>query len=140
MEKATFQILVVDDHEPWRRFVCSLLQKQAGLQVVGEATDGLEAIQKVTERKPDLVLLDIGLPNLNGLLTAKRIKQEVPGAKILFLTQLGDPDVIKAALSDGTCGFILKMDAASELLPAIEAILRGEKFVSRATEGLHPEG
>jgi len=139
LEKPPFQILVVDDHDQWRHFICSLLQEQAGLQVVGEATDCSEAIQKAAELKPDLVLLGIGLPKLSGLIAAKRIKEAVPGTKIVFLTQVSIPDVIRAGLSDGACGYILKMDAGAELLPAVEAILRGEKLVSRATEGLHAE-
>jgi len=134
-----WRILVVDEFEPWRSFLCCILQKQQRLHVVGQAADGLEALQKATELKPDLVLLDIGLPKLNGLIAAKRIKEVVPGAKIVLLSQVSDSDVIRAALSDGACGYILKLNAGVELLPAMEAILRGEKFVSSAIQGLQPD-
>ena len=123
-------VLLVDNFEPWRRLVCSRLEANEQLRVVGEAADGLEAVQKAHKLKPDLVLLDISLPNLNGFETARRITQLVPEAKILFVTQTNDADVVKAALSNGARGYLLKADAGSELLPAIETVLRGEKFVS----------
>jgi DNA-binding NarL/FixJ family response regulator len=111
------RVLVVDDYEPWRRHVCSILQTQPELRVVAEVTDGLEAVQKADELKPDLILLDIGLPNLNGIEAAKRIRQVAPGAKIIFLTQISDKDVVRAALSTGAEGYVLKTDAGKELWP-----------------------
>lgn len=125
------RILLVDDFEPWRRSVRSSLEPHKQFEIVGEAADGLEAVQKAQELKPDLVLLDIGLPNLNGIEAASRIAELVPEAKILFVTQNYDADVLRAALSNGARGCILKMDAVHELLPAVEAVLRGKKFVSR---------
>ena len=106
------------------------------MQIVGEAPDGLVAVQKAEELKPDLVLLDIGLPNLNGIEAAGRILELVPHTKILFLTQNNDADVARATLSNGAQGYILKTSARSELLPAVEAVLRGENFLSRQ---LNPE-
>jgi DNA-binding NarL/FixJ family response regulator len=100
------------------------------LGVIGEASDGLEAVQKAETLKPDLILLDIGLPYLNGIETENRLCRLVPSAKVLFLTQNNDADIVWAALSNGALGYVLKTDAGSELLPAIKAILRGEKFVS----------
>jgi len=138
METSLFRILVADNFEPWRRFVSSALQKQAGLQVVGEANDGLEAIQKACELKADLIVLDILFPNLNGLEVAKRISEVLPKAKILLATQNSDPNVAKAALSNGAHGYLLKADAGSELLRAIEAILRGEQFLSRSVKRQRP--
>jgi len=124
------RILVVDDFGPWRLSVCRRLEAHKHLQVVGEATDGLEAIQKAQELKPDMVLMDISLPNLNGIAAARWIGKLAPKARILFLTQHNDAGMMNAALSDGVQGYVLQADAESELLPAIEAVLRGEKFVS----------
>ena len=100
------------------------------LQVVGEASDGLEAVQKAQVLKPDLILLDIGLPNLNGIEAAKRISRVVHGSKVIFLTVESNADVARVALTNGAQAYVLKSDAATELLPAIEAVLRGERFVS----------
>ena len=115
---------------PWRQSVRSLLKTHAELQVVGEVADGLEAVQKASELKPDLILLDIGLPSLNGIEAAKRIRQTVPGTRILFLTQNRDPDVARVALDTNAKGYVLKADAGSELWPAIEAVLHGKQYVS----------
>ena len=125
------RILVVDDYEPWRRFVCSMLQKESDWLLVGEAQDGFEAVQKATDLKPDLVLLDIDLSKMNGLKVARRICEADYRAKILFVSQINDTDVIGAALDDGACGYILKMDAEAQLIPAMKAIVRGQQFVSR---------
>jgi DNA-binding NarL/FixJ family response regulator len=100
------------------------------LQVVGEASDGLEAVRMAGELKPELILLDIGLPRLNGVEAALRISELVPGAKILFVSQDSDAEVVQAALSNGAQGYVLKADAGIELLPAIKATLLGESFVS----------
>jgi DNA-binding NarL/FixJ family response regulator len=98
--------------------------------LVVEASDGLEAVRVAPELHPDLVLLDIGLPSLNGIEVAHRVCKTVPDAKVLFLSQEKDSDVVRAALNNGAKGFVLKLDAGSELLPAIEAVLRDEVFVS----------
>jgi two-component system nitrate/nitrite response regulator NarL len=124
------RVLVVDDFELWRQFVCSTLETQPELQVVGQVADGWEAVQKARELKADLILLDVSLPRLNGIDASIRIRQVAPGAKILFLTQINDPDIIRAALSNGAQGYILKTDGESELLSGIRAIARGERFVS----------
>jgi CheY-like chemotaxis protein len=124
------RVLVVDDYEPFRRLVCSTLQKRPELQVIGEASDGLEAVQKAEELKPDLILLDIGLPTLNGIDVSRRISMVVPGAKILVVTQNNDADVARAVLSDGASGYVLKIEANRELLRAVEVVLQGGQFVS----------
>ena len=125
------RILIVDDHEPWRQRISSMLEAQPEFEVIGEASDGLEALQRAEELKPDVIVLDIGLPKLNGIETGERLCQLVPRAKVLFLTQLKNADVVEAALSNGAQGYVLKTDAGRELFAAIKAILRGEKFVSR---------
>ena len=127
---ASVRVLVVDDFEPWRRRVCSMLQTRPDLRVVAEAGDGLEAVQKAQELKPDLVLLDIGLPTLNGLEAANRIRQVAPDARIIFLTQISDKDIVQAALSTGAHGYVLKTDANRELLAALAGVLDGDDFVS----------
>jgi DNA-binding NarL/FixJ family response regulator len=136
VQTSKFRVLVVDDFEPWCRLVCSTLQKQPDLEVVGVAKAGLEAIEKAAELKPDLILLDMDLPDLNGLQVAKRIREALPIAKVLFVSQLQDADVIATALNSGACGYLLKMDAAAELLPAIKATLQGQQFISRASNRL----
>ena len=130
METSSFRILLADNFEPWRRYVASTLQQDQSLQIVGTASNGLEAVQKAIELKSDLVLLSLGLfPQTNGIEAANRIIKAVPGVKLLFATHMIDPDVMTEVLSNGADGYILKMDAQRELLPAIRAIRRGEKFI-----------
>src|SRR4029077_3007360 len=125
------RILVVDDFEPWRRSVSLLLREEPELQVVvGEASDGLEAVQKAVELQPDLILLDIGLPRLNGIEAARQIRELVPESKIIFLTQESSAYAVREALSLGARGYVIKIMAASELFTAVEAVLSGETFVS----------
>jgi DNA-binding NarL/FixJ family response regulator len=125
------RVLVVDDWEPWRRLVGSTFQSQAELQIIAEAGDGLEAVQKAEELQPDLILLDIGLPKLNGIEAARRIGKRVPKSRILFLTQESSDDVVREAFSMGAWGYVVKSHAASELLPAVYAVVHGQQFVSR---------
>ncbi len=129
MASTSVRVLVVDDFAPFRRFVASLLRGQQALQIVGEAVDGLDAVRKAEELQPDLILLDVGLPWLNGIEAARRIHQLCPCSKILFLSQESSPAVMQAALATGAKGYVVKSDAGSELLPVITAILRGEEFV-----------
>ena len=116
------RILVVDDYEPWRRFVCSVLQKQPDQEIVGEAADGLEAVQKAGELHPDVILLDIGLPNLNGIEVARRLGRISPNSKILFVSQESSADVVQEALSTGACGYVVKSNA-NDLLTVMNALL-----------------
>ncbi len=120
----------MDDFEPWRRFASSTLRKKAGWQVVGEASDGLEAFQKAVELEPDLILLDIGLPSVNGIEAARRIREMVPEAKIIFLSEESSVEIVQEAMSFGACGYVFKTMAASDLLTAVETVLSGLKFVS----------
>ena len=136
MEIPSFRILIADNFEPWRRYASLTLEKDQSLEIVGMATDGLEAVQKAIELKPDLVLLSVGLsPQLNGIEAAKRIIKAVAGVKLLFATQIIDPEVMMEALRNGAHGYIWKMDAQRELLPAIKAIRRGEQFIGRGMNG-----
>ena len=135
MATSTIRVLVVDDYEPWCRFVCSALQNRPELQVVGEVSDGLEAVQQAEQLQPDLILLDIGLPTLNGIEAARRIRKASPTSKILFVSENRSVDVAQEALSTGADGYVVKSAAASELLPAVEAVLQGKKFVSASLAG-----
>jgi len=105
------------------------------LRIVGVASDGLEAIQKAGELQPDLILLDVGLPKMNGIEAARRIRVVAPQSKILFLSQEIDVEVAQAALSEGGHGYVVKSDAGYELSAAVEAVMQGKKFVSRSVRG-----
>ena len=130
MASSTIRILVVDDSEAWRQRIRSMLQTRPELCVVAEAANGLEAVQKAQELKPDLILLDIGLPGLNGIEVAHEVSGLVPSATIVFVSQNNDPDLVAAARTNGAKGYVLKVDVNRELLPAIEAVLRGDHFAS----------
>jgi DNA-binding NarL/FixJ family response regulator len=128
LQTTSYRILVVEDFAPFRRFTCSMLAARAGCQVIGEAEDGLEAVQKAADLQPDLVLLDIGLPTLNGLDCARRIRVLAPQSKIIFLSQESSADVVREALTLAY-GYVLKMRAASDLLTAIESAIFEKQFV-----------
>jgi DNA-binding NarL/FixJ family response regulator len=130
-----FRVLVVDDYEPFRRFVCSTLGTKPELQIVGEASDGLEAVHKAEELQPDLIVLDIGLPTLNGIEAVRRIRKLSPKSKILFISQESSADLVQEALALGALGYVVKTHAGSELLAAVEAVLKGRQFVSRGLSG-----
>ena len=123
------RVLVVDDFEPFRRLVAKLLQQPRELQIICEASDGVEAVQKAEEIQPDLILLDIGLPNLNGIEAARQIRRVSPNSKILFVSQETSTDVVRGALASGGSGYVLKTDARKELLTAVNAVLGGKRFI-----------
>jgi DNA-binding NarL/FixJ family response regulator len=124
------RVLVVEDHEPFRRFISSVLRGSAGLQVIGEVADGLEAVARAEKLQPDLVLLDIGLPGLNGIEAARRIRRVAARSKILFVSLESSPSVVQTALNLGALGYVLKSEAGTDLLTAVEAAIRGQQFVS----------
>ena len=132
---SSVRVLVVDDYKPWRRFVSTTLQKQPELQIVGQVTDGFEAVQKAQQLQPDLILLDIGLPTLNGIEAARRIREVSPKSKILFVSENRSWDIVEEALRTGAGGYVVKSDATDELLPAVEAVLKGKRFVSASLAG-----
>jgi DNA-binding NarL/FixJ family response regulator len=131
----TFRILIADDHEVVRHGLRSLLQKREDWEICGEAVDGREAVAKAAQLRPDLVILDIGMPNLNGLDAAQHILSELPHTKILILTIDEADHVVRAVLNAGARGFILKSDAARDLVAAVEALQRHRTFfTSRVAE------
>jgi DNA-binding NarL/FixJ family response regulator len=121
------RVLLVEDFEPFRRFIRTTLQTE--LQIIAEVSDGLEAVSKAEELQPDLILLDIGLPTLNGIEAARRIRTLSPQSKIIFVTQESSADVIEEAMNSGAMGYVIKAHAATELLDAVEAVRQGRRFV-----------
>jgi len=120
---------VVEDYAPFRRIVCAALEQRPNFQIV-QAADGLEAVQKARELQPDLILLDINLPKLNGIEAAKRIRRLVPRTRFLFVSTEVSCDVIREAFRAGAQGYVQKLRALRDLLPAVDAVLGGQRFVS----------
>jgi DNA-binding NarL/FixJ family response regulator len=129
------RVLVVEDHEQFQQFICSTLETSPELQVIGRVSDGLDAVQRAEELQPDLIVLDIGLPTLSGIEAARRIRKLSPQSKIIFLTQESSADVVREALNLGAKGYVLKGNAGSELLAAVEAVRWGGEFVGRGLPG-----
>jgi len=127
---AAVRVLVVEDFEPFLQFISSTLAKRRDLQVIGEVSDGLETVQKAVELEPDLILMDIGLPSLNGIEAARQIRKLVPESKIIFLSGECSADVVQEALSLGAWGYIVKT-RGTDLLAAVDAVILGKRFVSR---------
>ena len=132
---SSIRVLVVDDYEPFRRILSSSLRNTSSVYVCWEASDGLEAVQKAEELQPDLILLDIGLPKLNGIEAARRIRKISPGSKILIVSQESSADAVQEALGTGARGYVVKTDVKRELLEGVDAVLRGERFVGRRFSG-----
>ena len=132
------RLLLVEDYEPWRRSIRSMLQNVSGVQVIGEVPDGLTAVRQSRVLQPDLILLDIGLPMLNGIEAARRIRQVSPASKILFVSENRSGAIAEEALRAGGSGYVVKSAAAMELLPAVEAVLQGKPFLSDGLMDLDP--
>ncbi len=124
------RVLVAEDFEPFRRIVCTTLGKLPRLQIVGEVSDGLKAVSHAKELQPDLILLDIGLPTLDGIEAARQIRTHCPASKIIFVTQESAAHFVQEAFGIGAMAYVTKIRAGKELLAAVEAVLDGRQFVS----------
>jgi DNA-binding NarL/FixJ family response regulator len=122
------RILIADDHEVVRRGLCALLQGHEGWEICGDAKDGREVVEKARQLRPDIVILDVGMPNLNGLAATRQLLQENPQQKVIVLTITDSDQVIREALDAGARGFVLKSDAARDLVTAVEALQRNRMF------------
>ncbi len=127
---SSLRVLVVEDFVPFWQVIRSTLAERPNVQVIGEVADGLEAVQKAELLEPDLVLLDIGLPTLNGIEAARQIRKRAPDSKIIFVSQESSWEVVQEALNLGAWGYVLKERTANDLLPAVKAVLQGRQFVS----------
>ena len=138
MENFPVRILLVEDFEPFRNLIRILLEGKPHLQIVAEVADGQEAVRKAAELKPTLILLDIGLPSLNGLDVAGQVRELSPDSKIIFVSQESSPEFVQEALSLGASGFVTKTRVANDLVPAIQAVLSGGTFVSLTSDQSTP--
>jgi DNA-binding NarL/FixJ family response regulator len=130
LEMSSMRVLVAEDFAPFGEFIRSTLGERPDVLVICEVTDGLEAVQKAELLEPDLVLLDIGLPTLNGIEAARQIRKLAPEAKIIFLSQESSGEVVLEALNVGAWGYVVKTRTATDLLGAVAAVLEGRQFVS----------
>jgi DNA-binding NarL/FixJ family response regulator len=124
------KVLVVDDHTIVRDGICALLALAGDIEVVGEATNGNEAIDQVRELNPDVVLMDIAMPIMGGLEATRRINKEFPKTKVLVLTQYDDKEYFFPVIESGALGFISKAAASSELTAGIRSVYRGDSYLS----------
>jgi DNA-binding NarL/FixJ family response regulator len=127
-------VLVVEDHEPFRRALCEVLRERADVLIVGEAADGAEGVRQAEALRPDVVMLDIGLPILSGLDAAVRIRAKVPDAKLMFVTNEASLDVVEQAFKTGAHGYVYKPRVKRDVLAVFDAIIRGSGFVSGGLE------
>jgi len=128
-------VLIVDDFAPFRQLICKLLHGAPDVRVACETADGLQAVEQAAEVQPDLVLLDIGLPGLDGIEAARRIRKRSHQSKIVFVSTELSLEIVREALATGAVGYVAKPDVAGELLMAMEAALRGDRFIGKRFEG-----
>jgi DNA-binding NarL/FixJ family response regulator len=124
------RILVVDDYQPWRHKICSLLRAKPEFRIVAECWNGADAVERAGELKPNLITMDIGIPELNGIEAAVRVAEISPSSKILFISESIEPEIVSAAIDAGASGYLHKMRVGAELLPAVTWIIRGGHFFS----------
>ncbi len=131
------RVLIVDDYDLWRQYVHAALHRSSRWQCVGEASTAQQAVECARLFRPDLILLDVGLPGENGIQAARRILVENPAVKILFVSEHQSPELVEAALATGASGYIVKLNAGRDLLPAMAAVVDGRRFVSASLARSH---
>jgi DNA-binding NarL/FixJ family response regulator len=127
-----YRVLIVDDSEPLRRELCSAIEADGRWLLVAEAADGRSAVEQTRALRPDLILLDVSLPSLNGIEAARRILAENPASRILFLSEYRSREIVDAAIATGARGYVVKADAGRELLTAMNAVVNGRSFTSQS--------
>ena len=137
LTNSQIRILLVDDYYPFRRYISSMLRKRADLHVIGEAADGLDAIRQTAQLRPDLILLDIGLPKQNGIDAARHIRTTCPASKIVFVSQESSRELVEEAFALGARGYVVKSAVARELMIALDVVIRGECFVGSGCGDRH---
>jgi DNA-binding NarL/FixJ family response regulator len=128
----TVRILLVDDHPVLRQGLRTLLEGRQGWEVVGEASDGVEALEKVATLKPDVMVLDVTMPRMNGLQACRMIRKSTPELEILFVTQHDSAQMMREALEAGARGYVVKSNAARDLIAAVEAVSQHREFTALA--------
>jgi DNA-binding NarL/FixJ family response regulator len=126
----TIRILLVDDHPIVRQGLKTLLQGHSGWEVIGEASDGAEAVEKAKDLSPDVMVLDVTMPRMNGLEACRVLRQECPELEILFVTQHDSPQMMREALEAGARGYVVKSNAARDLLAAVDAVSQHRVFTA----------
>jgi DNA-binding NarL/FixJ family response regulator len=134
---SSVRVLIAEDFEPFRRFLCSVLRNETGSPIICEVSDGLEAVQEAEKLKPDLILLDIGLPTLNGIEAARQILRLAPESKIILVSMESSIDVVEEAFRLGAWGYVVKTTAAIDLVAAVDAVLAEQRFASGTLDELH---
>ena len=127
---AAIDVLIVDDHKMFREGLKAVLESESGIYVVGEAEDGAQAVEACERSNPDVVLMDVSMPEMNGLIACSLINKRCPGARVLMLSMHLKETYILEALKDGASGYVLKDDAADELVSAICTVMRGERYLN----------
>lgn len=128
------RILLADDHEIFRRGLRSILESRPEVEICGEAIDGLDAFEKAKQLLPDIVLMDVSMPQVDGLQATRLIRSEIPNCQVLILSQHDSPQMLSAALKAGACAYVTKSQVARSLLAALECVIRGESFNWNAHE------
>ena len=130
------RVLLADDHAVLRKGLSALMTEYGGIEVVGEAENGVEAVKLATRFKPDVVVMDLMMPVMDGLAATLKILEQMPEANIMVLTTFGEAEAIRTALKSGAKGAVTKDLDPDELVAAVRAVARGERFVSHSLEGL----
>jgi DNA-binding NarL/FixJ family response regulator len=129
------RILAVDDYAPLQRFISEMFEREKDLKIVAMASGGWEAVQIAKALHPDVILMDVSLPEMNGIEATERVREVSPESRVLFLSEHMGRDVIAGAFAAGGMGYVLKSDLLHDLIPGVRAILRGERYLSRSLRG-----